>query len=165
MPAAQQQLLMQTGRSCHKEKFRFESFVAQRGVLEHPAVALFLTHAGQSSVNEGLAAGKPLLCMPLFCDQYEVAQAVLNHGLGLVFHKDELLAGRLALIIGLIRRLTTEDHFLKTVARQAQLLRLRAGCGRAAEVIESIVHAGTDYQELWKPGHLDDGVFSSFVFE
>jgi len=156
LPAAQQELLSQTGRPGHShQQLRFETFVAQRGVLEHPAVALFLTHGGQNSVNEGLAAGKPLLCMPLFCDQYEVAQAVLSHGLGLVFHKDELLAGRTDRLLELARRLTVESHFLETVRRHAQLLHLRAGCGRAVEVIESIVHAGTDYQELWRPRHLD----------
>jgi len=164
LPAAQQELLSQTGRPCRPEQIRFETFVAQRGVLAHPAVALFLTHGGQNSVNEGLAAGRPLLCMPLFCDQYEVAQAVLSHGLGLVFHKDELLAGRTDRLLELAQRLTTEGHFLETVSRHAKLLRLRAGCGRAAELIESVVHAGTDFQELWRPRHLDSTQDASSCF-
>lgn len=150
LPAAQQELLVMSGVQYDAHRVRVETFVCQRGVLAHPSVALFLTHGGQSSVNEGLFAGKPLLCMPFFCDQYEVAQAVFQHGLGLVFHKDELLAGNHQRLVELALEVASQCRFRETVGRHAQLLRLRAGCDRAAKVVESIVHAGTDYQELWQ---------------
>lgn len=149
LPVAQRRLLVDSGRSFDKSKVRVETFVRQRAVLSHPAVRLFLTHGGQSSANEGLAAGLPLVCMPLFCDQYEVAEAVQRHGLGLVFHKDELLAGKVAHLRALLLRAAGEKCLWSTAQRYAQLMRLRQGCGRAAEVIESIIWAGADYQELW----------------
>jgi len=150
LPAAQQGLLEMSGRQYDARQIRVETYVCQRGVLAHPAVALFLTHGGQSSVNEALFAGKPLLCMPFFCDQYEVAQAVFQHDLGLVFHKDELLAGDHKRLVELALEVANKPRFLEMVRRHAELLRLRAGCDRAAKVVESIVHAGADYQELWQ---------------
>jgi len=122
----------------------------QRAVLGHPAVCLFLTHGGQSSVNEGLAAGVPLVCLPLFCDQYEMAEAVFRHGLGLVYHKDEAIAGQSERLSQLLQRAAMESQFSEMAGRYAHLLRLRAGSGRGAEVIESIVHAGASFQELWR---------------
>jgi len=150
LPEAQQPLLGQSGRSWDAQRLRVEAFVPQRAVLAHPAVQLFLTHGGQTSVNEGLAAGLPLLCMPLFCDQYEMAEALDRHGLGLVFHKDELLAGRHARLAELLVQAVEEPRFRQTARRHAQLMRLRGGCRRAAEVLESILHVGVDFQELWR---------------
>merc|ERR1712156_1037351 len=77
-------------------------------------------------------------------------EATSLHGLGLVFHKDELLAGDHQRLVELALEVATQCRFRETVGRHAQLLRLRAGCDRAAKVVESIVHAGTDYQELWQ---------------
>jgi len=156
LPEAQQALLSASGRSLDQARLRVESFVCQRAVLEHDAVSLFLTHGGQSSVNEGLAAGVPLVCLPLFCDQYEMAEAVFRHGLGLVYHKDEARAGQRERLAQLIQRVATESHFSEMAKRYAQLLRLRAGSGRGADVIESIVHAGAGFQELWQGPRIAD---------
>jgi len=150
LPKAQQPLLVESGRSHDAARLRLESFVCQRAVLDHRAVSLFLTHGGQSSVNEGLAAGVPLVCLPLFCDQYEMAEAVFRHGLGLVYHKDEAIASQSERLAQLIQHVATETHFSDMAKRYAQLLRLRAGSGRGADVIESIVHAGAGFQELWQ---------------
>merc|ERR1712039_751739 len=91
LPEAQQMLVEKEDLP---DNVRLEKFVRQRAVLAHHAVKFFLTHGGQSSVNEGIAAGLPLVCMPLFCDQYEMAESVSRHGLGLIFHKDQLLDGQ-----------------------------------------------------------------------
>jgi UDP:flavonoid glycosyltransferase YjiC (YdhE family) len=153
LPEAQLKILRDDVKGFDDETsrcLRLETFVRQRAVLSHPAVKLFLTHGGQSSANEGIAAGLPLVCMPLFCDQYEVAEAVQCHGLGLVFHKDELAAGNAARISEVIFRAAEENCFRSTAQRYAHLMRLRRGCARACEVLESIVWAGVDYQELWR---------------
>jgi len=113
LPEAQQPLLSESGRPLDAARLRVESFVCQRAVLDHRAVSLFLTHGGQSSVNEGLAAGVPLLCLPLFCDQYEMAEAVFRHGLGLVYHKDEAIASqseRLAQLSACCYRVAFQRH-------------------------------------------------------
>jgi len=149
LPKEQQGLITESGRPLDVSWLRVESFVRQRAVLAHSAVKAFLTHGGQSSVNEGIAAGVPLVCMPLFCDQYEVAEAVYRHGLGLVFHKDELLAGQAANLAARLLRSSADPRMRRQAQRYAALMRIREGCGRAGEVIECIAHAGADFQELW----------------
>lgn len=46
-----------------------EGWAPQRRVLEHRACGAFLTHCGWSSVMESLAAGVPMVALPLHIDQ------------------------------------------------------------------------------------------------
>ena len=51
------------------ENIRIESFVPQAEILDIPAVRCFVTHAGPSSVQEGLFGATPMVCIPFFADQ------------------------------------------------------------------------------------------------
>merc|ERR1712151_595774 len=44
----------------------------------------------------------------------------------------------------------SEPSFRAMALRYSQLMKIRSGCARAAEVIESITLAGADFQELWR---------------
>jgi UDP:flavonoid glycosyltransferase YjiC (YdhE family) len=59
------------------------SWVPQPAVLGHPAVTAFVSHGGQNSTNEGLTAGKAILCMPFGADQPVNAQLIADKGFGL----------------------------------------------------------------------------------
>jgi UDP-N-acetylglucosamine:LPS N-acetylglucosamine transferase len=45
------------------------SWAPQAAVLHHPATAAFVTHCGWNSALEGVAAGVPMLCWPLYAEQ------------------------------------------------------------------------------------------------
>jgi UDP:flavonoid glycosyltransferase YjiC (YdhE family) len=47
-----------------------------------PETALVLTHAGHGTVIRSLAAGVPLVCIPMGRDQPDVAARVVWHGAG-----------------------------------------------------------------------------------
>eukprot|EP00928_Gymnodinium_smaydae_P029808 TRINITY_DN22351_c0_g1_i1.p1 TRINITY_DN22351_c0_g1~~TRINITY_DN22351_c0_g1_i1.p1 ORF type:complete len:553 (+),score=95.94 TRINITY_DN22351_c0_g1_i1:353-2011(+) len=141
-------------------RFKVESFVRQREILSHSAVAVFMTHGGQSSVNESLVAGVPLVCMPLFCDQFDVAESLMNHRLGLVYDKEALRSSTASAateashrLADVLRRAATDTELRQNVDRVAALMRSRGDdCRRGAEVLEAIALAGPEYEELWNKG-------------
>ena len=88
-----------------------EEFLPQIAVL--PLVDLVITHGGNNTVTESFYAGKPVLVLPLFGDQFENAQRVEEKGLGIRLNpakcsEDELLnaVDRLLADEGLAQRMT-----------------------------------------------------------
>lgn len=61
---------------------RREAFLPQADVLAHPAVRLFVTHAGSGAVQEGLWTGTPMVCIPFVSDQWYNASVVELLGVG-----------------------------------------------------------------------------------
>jgi MGT family glycosyltransferase len=73
--------------------FIVKPFVPQIQLLER--AALFITHGGMNSVNEGLWAGVPLLMIPQAADQFFIAQHVQRLGAGKMLRTTQLNAQRL----------------------------------------------------------------------
>ncbi len=61
---------------------RREAFVEQADILRNPAIGLFVNHAGGNNVQEAIASGIPMLCLPFFADQPFNAAVVEALGLG-----------------------------------------------------------------------------------
>ncbi|BAF22998.2 7-deoxyloganetin glucosyltransferase isoform X2 [Oryza sativa Japonica Group] len=63
--------LLPTGFAAATEGRRcVATWCPQDRVLRHRAVGCFVTHSGWNSTCEGVAAGVPMVCWPVFADQY-----------------------------------------------------------------------------------------------
>jgi MGT family glycosyltransferase len=78
--------LVTTGPSIDPERFEPAANVVVRSFVPHadvmPHASLVITHAGHGTVIRALAAGAPLVCIPLGRDQYDVAARVVWRGAG-----------------------------------------------------------------------------------
>ncbi len=108
-------------------------FVPQTKILPH--VDLVITHGGNNTFTECLAAGRPMVVLPLFWDQYDNAQRANELGFGIRLDtygcaRDELL--------GAIDRLLV-DHTLRTrMAAIGERIGSVPGTVTAADLIERL---------------------------
>ena len=74
------------------DNVRVERWVPQQDVLGHAAMAV--VHGGSGSTLGAIAAGVPLVVVPLFADQPENARRVAEVGAGLSVEPDREDSGR-----------------------------------------------------------------------
>jgi MGT family glycosyltransferase len=106
-------------------------FVPQTKVI--PLVDLVITHGGNNTTTEALHFGKPMICLPLFWDQYDNAQRVHELGYGVrldtyAFTDTELHEA--------LDRLLNDSALREKLAAAGTEIRGRDGVRRAADLIE-----------------------------
>ncbi|CAO2205892.1 unnamed protein product [Urochloa humidicola] len=86
------------------ERCRVAAWCPQERVLRHRAVGCFVTHCGWNSACEGLAAGVPMVCWPVFADQFTICKyACQVWGVGVRLDAEvrrEQVAGRVGEAMG-----------------------------------------------------------------
>jgi MGT family glycosyltransferase len=110
-------------------------YAPQRELLGRARLAI--THGGLNTVMEALAAGVPLVVMPLANDQPGVAERVRFHGLGEVVARR---AGAAALRAA-VRRVLAEPRYVERAEAMKREIAAGDGLGRAVELIERSVAA------------------------
>jgi MGT family glycosyltransferase len=113
-----------------------ERFVPHAAVLPHAAVVV--THAGHGTVMAALAAGVPVVCMPMGRDQPDVALRVQRHGTGISVPPGTGVAG----LRTAIERVLTSPTFRQSAQRMATLIS-QEGTNRAAGEIETLARSTT----------------------
>jgi MGT family glycosyltransferase len=110
--------------------------VAVRDVVDQLAVLssaeVFVTHAGMGGVQEALAFGVPMVCLPYSTEQRTVARRVAELGLGVVFDDFDFTVDDLSSAIEHVR---SDDAIRRNLARFREVV---ARCGGAAVALDMI---------------------------
>jgi UDP:flavonoid glycosyltransferase YjiC (YdhE family) len=107
-------------------------------VLAHPNVAVFVSHCGINSVYESVRAGTPIVGVPMFADQRDMAVRVADAGIGLWLDKRRFTAEQLQ---AAVLRVLLDDSFRKALPHVQQALLDAGGVRRAADLIERAASA------------------------
>jgi len=131
------QIVMAIGKTTDRSQlgeppanFIVSDFVPQLAILAR--AALFITHGGMNSTNEGLLYGVPLLVVPQRGDQYMVAGRVAELGAGLPLFTQESTPARLRETVD---QMLAEPRFTQGAQRVGQSLQAAGGYQRAADEI------------------------------
>ena len=92
-----------------------DRYLPQTKIL--PIVDLVITHGGNNSVTETFAQGKPMIIMPLFCDQHDNAQRLSEKKLAIKIPPYEFTDEQL---IESIDRLIYDDELNARLKRASQ---------------------------------------------
>jgi UDP:flavonoid glycosyltransferase YjiC (YdhE family) len=113
---------------------RIERWVpSQAGVLQHPNVRAFVSHCGVNSVHESILADTPVVGIPLFAAQGDMALRVEDAGVGSRLDKHRFTPEQLR---ARIRQAIASDAFRANMAVLRQTFVLAGGVSRAADLIE-----------------------------
>ena len=110
---------------------RVEAFVPQRAVIRTSSAVV--THGGLNTVLDALAAGVPLVVVPLAFEQGAIASRVARSGAGIVVSRRRLTAVRLAAALGEL--LDTASYRERAAALRDEIA-LAGGVDRAVGLIE-----------------------------
>ncbi len=105
-----------------------------RAILAHPNVHAFVSHCGINSVYESMAAGTPIVGIPMFSDQRDMAVRVSDAGVGLWMDKTRFSVAELRTAIG---QVVTNATFRARITPIADAIAASGGIRRAADVIEA----------------------------
>ena len=77
-------------------------WLPQNDLLAHKDIKAFFSHVGHNSLYESAYHGVPLVCFPLFAEQYENAKKVEIFDLGLIVYHDRTNAQELSTTIEMV---------------------------------------------------------------
>jgi len=110
------------------------SFAPQLELIER--ASLVITHAGMNTVTECIAAGKPMLAIPVTSDQPGVAARVKRAGCGEVVSIARLSVKRIRRALD---KLLSDDNYALKAQKFAALNKNAGGVTKAANIIESAI--------------------------
>lgn len=109
------------------------AFADQQAVLARADAVV--SHAGLNTAMDAIAAGTPILAVPIAFDQPGVAARICHAGVGLQASARWASPGKLA---AQLRRLLDEPEFVRRGSTLATAIRAAGGAARAAGMIEAV---------------------------
>ncbi|KAH1265393.1 UDP-glycosyltransferase 83A1 [Glycine max] len=118
-------------------KGKIVGWAPQQKVLNHPAIACFVTHCGWNSIMEGLSNGIPFLCWPYFADQLHNKTHLCDElKVGLGFDKDKN-----GLVSRKVFKMKVEQFFNDENIKSRSM-------GLKEKVMNNIAKGGPSYENL-----------------
>lgn len=112
-------------------------YAPQRALLARARLAI--THAGLNTAMEALAAGVPMVALPITGDQFGVAARIVHSRTGEVGNAARLTAETLS---PMISRVLTDPAYLQQARRLATAIERTGGASGAADIIEKVEVTG-----------------------
>jgi zeaxanthin glucosyltransferase len=138
------QLVISLGGAAEVEQFQglagsllVVKFAPQVELLKR--ASLCITHGGLNSTLESLAAGVPLIAIPINFDQFGVAARIRWTGTGEFVKQNELTASRLR---ALVEQVLTQPQYVQAARHMRDSIAATNGTERAADIIEEVVQTG-----------------------
>ena len=117
-----------------RARLRIESWLTSpRALLAHDNVPVFVSHCGINSVHESLAAGTPIVGIPMLADQRDMAARVADAGVGVWMDKTSFTSPQLR---GAIERVAREASFRDRLPEVQDAFARAGGVRRAADLLE-----------------------------
>ncbi|XP_011679716.1 UDP-glucuronosyltransferase 2C1-like [Strongylocentrotus purpuratus] len=122
-------------------------WLPQNDILGHPQTRALFFHGGHNSYYEAIYHGVPVVVMPIYGDQYDVAPRIVHHGLGLKLDKGFLTEENL---YDALHDVTTNATYSNTAKRMSSTFQDRPmrPAERAAFWIDHAIKHGTDNLEI-----------------
>ena len=111
-----------------------DKMVPQIKVLQK--VDLVITHGGNNTVTETFYFGKPMIIMPMFCDQFDNAQRVHDKGFGIRMNPHRCTKEELN---NAINKLVYDDDLVLRMKKISQRIQSEIKQGKVGELIEKLV--------------------------
>ena len=109
------------------ESLEYRSFVPHSAVL--PLAAAMVSQCGHGTAIAALRHGVPLVCVPVFADQYDIAARIVHHGAGIGLSTKKIRAA--------IEAVVNDKKYREAARVLAEKLASDDGATRAADEIES----------------------------
>jgi zeaxanthin glucosyltransferase len=109
-------------------------YAPQRELLARAALAI--THAGLNSVMEALAAGVPLVAIPITGDQFGVAARITYTGVGEIVPAAKCSGDRIA---AAVRKVSSTAAYRERASAIRAAIQKTGGAAAAAAIIEEVV--------------------------
>jgi len=126
------------GNALNESEVTGANNVAVVASANHSAVlreaSLLITHCGHGTAMKGLAAGVPLLCMPMGRDQNDIAQRVVHRGAGLRLTP----TAKVAAIRTAVETLLKETRYKEGADNLGRAIREGDGCIDIATSLEAM---------------------------
>ncbi|XP_072014290.1 UDP-glucuronosyltransferase 2C1-like [Amphiura filiformis] len=137
-------------------------WMPQNDILGHKQTRLFISHCGLNSAFEALYHAVPIVCIPIFADQLDVAARVVSNGIGLQLNLQILTTTDLQ---DTIRTVLQDKRFQENMDRLSSIYRDEPlmPAERVAYWMEYVVrHSGTSHL---KSAALDLNFFQYYLLD